>query len=115
LNVTFGSSGTTYRPSSPVTTIFVKGVDVSFVSAMTRTPASRPFELSTVPLMNPCGNLGGGGNCACSTASNPTDMNPATPSATAMRGALVNLRGDDAIIDLLLVRITRFRYLIYGL
>ena len=31
-----------------------------------------------------------------------------------MRGALVNLRG-DAIIELLLVRITRFRYLTYDL
>jgi hypothetical protein len=64
--------------------------------------------------MKPCGILGVG-DCACSTAINPADVTAAAASARAIRGALRNLRGDDAIIELLLVRITRFRYLTYDL
>src|SRR5436189_3684371 len=69
---------------------------------MTQTPASRPFELSTVPLMKPCGARGVG-DCAWRTAINPADATVATPSAIAMRVGTM-------FIESLLVRITRFRY-----
>ena len=48
-----GSSGTMKRPRSSVTTILMKGVPRSFVSAMTQTPASGPWAPWTTPVRYP--------------------------------------------------------------
>jgi hypothetical protein len=39
------------RPRSSVTTILMKGVGRSLVSAITHTPASTPLSLCTTPVM----------------------------------------------------------------
>src|SRR6185436_4824481 len=52
------------RPRSSVTTILMKLVGRSFVSAITQTPASGPLPLRTVPAMTPSGPR----RCACSAS-----------------------------------------------
>ena len=49
--VAAGSSGSMKRPRSSVTTILMKGVGRSLVSAITQTPASAPLSLWTTPVI----------------------------------------------------------------